>query len=251
MTLRAGKFKLAFGKHNQLHSHAFPFVDEPLVNQAIFGDEGLNEVGASAAILFPVNWYSELTVQVFSPGNDVLYDSPHSGDLGGLVRLKNLWDWSESMTLELGASATTAKNALDQTSSAWGADLTIKWRPTEGGKSRALIWSTEYISAKRGGFTDSVSGESTERLGGIASSLQYQFAERWWIQGRAEFLGVPHSEAIAFQNKKSALLGFFPSEFSGLRLQYDHLVTQGKDKADHAIAFQYNISIGAHPAHAY
>ena len=64
-------------------------------------------------------------------------------------------------------------------------------------------------------------------------------------------LGLPHEDAFAPQNKQSALLGFFPSEFSGLRLQYDHLTTAGKSPDDHTLALQYSVSIGAHPAHAY
>src|SRR3989338_178378 len=51
VTVRAGKFKLAMGKHNQLHAHAFPFIDAPLIHQQLLGDEGLNEPGAAAAVL--------------------------------------------------------------------------------------------------------------------------------------------------------------------------------------------------------
>ncbi|MCB0385799.1 MAG: hypothetical protein KDD43_10440, partial [Bdellovibrionales bacterium] len=59
-TVRVGKFKAFFGKHNQLHTHSFPFVDAPLPHQMILGEEGLNEVGVSAAYLAPFSWYSEV-----------------------------------------------------------------------------------------------------------------------------------------------------------------------------------------------
>lgn len=251
VTIRAGKMKAAFGKHNMLHTHAFPFIDAPLIHQQLLGDEGLNEIGVSAAVLMPVSWYSEFIAQGFSLSNENLYDSQKSGDVGTLVRLKNLWDLSDDLTMEFGLSGTEGKNKFDRTSSVLGADLTLKWRPSVGGKYHALIWSTEYLNGNRPGLTDATSGEPTEKLGGVATWVQYQFAERWWVQGRYEYVGLPHDDAIPFQNKQSALIGFFPSEFSGLRLQYDRISTQGKDKEDNTFALQYNVSIGAHPAHAY
>ncbi len=251
VTLKAGKFKLALGKHNQLHAHAYPFVDVPLIHQAILGDEGLNESGISAAVLLPAKWYSEIVLQIFSLTNENLYSSPKSRQSGGLVHLKNLWDINSDLTFELGLSATEGRNQFDENSSVIGIDLTSKWRPASGGKYQAFIWSAEYLQSQRRGLTDTNTGNSIAQLGGGATWLQYQFNERWWIQARYEYLGLPHPEEIPFQNKQSILLGFFPSEFSGFRLQYDRINTQGKEDIDHAIALQYNISIGAHPAHAY
>ncbi|HUP56991.1 MAG TPA: hypothetical protein VM598_06015 [Bdellovibrionota bacterium] len=240
VTIRAGRFWIAMGKHNQLHTHAFPFIDAPLINQALLSDEGLGAVGLSAATLLPTDWYSELIVQGFDAENETLYSSPRSGDIAGLVRLKNLFDLTDDLTMDLGVSATAGKNAADVTASVWGADLTFKWRPSIGGRYRALIWTAEYLRGRNPG------------LGGGATWLQYQFAERWWAQARAEVLGLPDSDAgVPDQNRQSALVGFFPSEFSGFRLQYDRTSADGQDAVDHAIALQFNISIGAHPAHAY
>ncbi|MGE0614324.1 MAG: hypothetical protein AB7P04_01675 [Bacteriovoracia bacterium] len=248
LSLRAGKFKLALGKHNLLHTHAYPFIDAPLIHQNLLGDEGLNEVAISAAILIPAAWYSEIILQGFNPANEELFASPRSGDWGGLARFKNLFDLSDSLTMEVGASGVMGTNQFDKTSSTLGADLTFKWRPAEGGKYRALIWATEYLYGQRPGRLDDA-GQDIATLGGFATWLQFQFAQRWWIQGRYEAVGIPKASALPDQVKQSALLGFFPSEFSGIRLQYDHLLTDNRH--DHALALQYNVSIGAHPAHAY
>jgi hypothetical protein len=245
VTIRAGKFKMAMGKHNQLHSHAYPFIDGPLINTQLLGEEGLNEAGVSAALLLPTGWFSEITAQAFENSNDTLFNSPTSNDAGGLVHLKNLWDLSDDLTAELGLSGAMGKNTAEKTSSIYGADFTMKWRPAVGGKYHALIWSTEYLQGDRKGMAQ-------ESLGGLATWLQYQFAQRWWIQGRYEHVGFGRSDAATqpLQNKESVLIGFFPSEFSGIRLQYDHLSTEGSN-ANNAFAIQYNVSIGAHPAHAY
>ena len=261
VTFRAGKFKMALGRHNQLHTHAFPFIDQPLINTRLFGAEGLNEAGVSASILVPTSWYTELILQAFGTNNDTLYGNQtvngvttqgalESGQTGVLVHLKNLWDLSEDLTAELGVSGTTAKNQFARTTSVGEGDLTFKWRPAVGGKYHAWIWSTEYFDGNRVGFYDA-NGNSTARLGGMASWVQYQFAERWWVQGRYEFVGAPRTPIEPIEHKQSALIGFFPSEFSGFRAQYDHVNNGPRGKADHALSLQYNITIGAHPAHAY
>jgi hypothetical protein len=251
ITLKAGKFYTSFGKHNQLHRHAFPFIDAPLIHQKIFGDEALNDAGISASLLLPTSWYSELTTQIINGGNPSLYASPSAGRMSGVIRLKNLWDLNDDLTMELGVSGTSGKNSVSNSSSAVGSDLTFKWRPAEGGKYRSLIWSSEYIQGMN--FMNDPSGTPTEikKLGGIASWIQYQFAERWWIQGRAEYIGRPSSDLLPIQKKQSVLLAFLPSEFSGFRLQYDHLKDGSRAKDDHTVGFQFNVSIGAHPAHAY
>lgn len=250
VTIRAGKFKMALGKHNQLHTHAFPFIDAPLISQRLLGSEGLNENAVSAAGLFPLPWFSELTVQGFSLANSSVFGTYNSGDVGALAHLKNLWDLNDDTTMELGFSGTTGKNQFNQAASVLASDLTFKWRPAEGGKYHALIWSTEYLYGQRPWQVDA-NGNSVRNLGGMASWLQYQFAERWWVQTRYEYVGTQRSAALPVATKESMLLALLPSEFSGLRLQYDYIQDRARTRNDHTIAFQYNVTIGAHPAHAY
>ena len=64
LALKVGKFYADLCKHNSLHTHRFPFIDPPLVNERLLGDEGLNEVGISLNWLAPTPLYSELSAQV-------------------------------------------------------------------------------------------------------------------------------------------------------------------------------------------
>ena len=48
ITVKAGKFYGDFGKHNLLHTHAYPFIDPPVVHERLLGGEGLNEIGIGA-----------------------------------------------------------------------------------------------------------------------------------------------------------------------------------------------------------
>lgn len=256
VTVRAGKFKLALGKHNQLHTHAFPFIDAPLAQQSITGDEGLNDAAISASALIPLPWFSELTVQGFALANTDLYGDPIAGTItasnqhGILARFRNLWDLGSDATIELGASGAQGKNAFEGSTTIVGGDLTVKWRPAVGGKYQALAWSTEYLGANRRRRLDG-GGEPDVKLGGVSSYVQYQFAQRWWIQARAEILGTPKESARPLFTKQSALVGFFPSEFSGLRAQYDFENDRARERKDHTFTLQYNITMGAHPAHLY
>lgn len=254
ITARVGKFKAAFGKHNLLHTHAFPFIDAPLSNQALLGDEGLNDVGVSVAALMPLPWFSEVTAQGLSgQGEGVGYfAAPTSNSVVGLAKFKNLWDLSSDLTFEFGLSGATGKNSDSRATDIYGADTTFKWRP-DGSKTKALIWTVEGIKRDldRAGYN--------EKGRGLATWLQYQFGPRWWVQARAEYLDLKDQDPALiasgdalpdFARKQSALIGFIPSEFSALRLQYDHL-NDGAEKDEDRVLLQFNYSIGAHPAHAY
>lgn len=248
VTLRAGKFRAAFGRHNMLHVHAFPFIDAPLMNQDLLGDEGVNDVGVSAAILFPASWFTELTLQAMANNNEVLFNSDNSKHIAPIINWRNLWDLSDNLTLESDFFGTYGPNQFDSESYAYGSDFILRWRPMQGGgtggKYKSWIWQTQYM---HGVVNDNPAGES---LGGIASWIRYQFAQRWWVQVREEYEGLPHSSTLPTKHKQSLLLAFFPSEFSGLRLQYDTTQEQGLNR-QHAVTLQYSISIGFHPAHQY
>jgi hypothetical protein len=263
LTLRAGKFKTAFGRHNVLHTHAYPFIDAPLINEVLLGEEGMNDVGVSAAALIPANWYSEVTFQVLSghTPESTYFNDRYPNTQVYVAHFKNLWDLSEELTAEAGISGASGKNAVDDGANVnrgvtnfYGADLTFKWRPVVGGKYRALSWSTESINRHIGRHGSANQGS------GYQSSLQYQFTERWWAQVRGEYLKVSDDDMVApldiapHQRKYSALIGYFPSEFSGARLQYSYLADGGEDeehRPEHKIYLQLNFTIGAHPAHSY
>jgi hypothetical protein len=81
--------------------------------------------------------------------------------------------------------------------------------------------------------------------------LRYQFAQRWWVQGRGAILGVPEADSPRTV-RGEALAAFVPSEFSAIRLQYALEKTEGAALAAvHEIFAQVVFSVGPHPAHAY
>ncbi len=240
MRMQAGKFYAALGRQNLLHTHAFAFLDAPLVNQRLLGDEGLNEAGVSVQWLTPLPWFVEVTGQVLDGANE-RFASADDGDLLYAGHLKSFHELGDATTVEWGGSAATGGNAAGGTSSLLGADLTVKWRPLGAGTRRAFIWQTEYLRAD-----DDSPGATAE--GGLYTQTQVQFARRWWAEGRLDWLGLPKAEPRRAW-RASALLALVPSEFSALRLQYSRLHDEG-DNA-HQVMLQLNVTIGAHPAHNY
>ena len=240
LTLKAGKFYADFGKHNKLHTHQFPFVDAPLVVERLLGDEGLNETGIGLSWLLPTSWYGELSGQVLNGDNEA-FAAPDGGDLAYLAQVKNFWELGEDATLELGGAYVLGKNSFAETTRLAAADLTFKWQPVQRTVYRSLMVQTEYLFAGRD------RGIAEENEGGFYTLAQYQFARRWWIQGRYDFLGLPEEDERNW--RVSGLLAFVLSEFSALRLQYNRL--DEENQAINKFFLQYNFTIGSHPAHRY
>src|SRR6478752_8998576 len=67
LQLKVGKFREAVGRINPTHPHALPFIDLPNAYVNYFGEEGLNDEGASLSWLIPNKaFYQELVVQTTS-----------------------------------------------------------------------------------------------------------------------------------------------------------------------------------------
>jgi len=241
LTLKAGKFYAALGKHNLLHTHQFPFIRPPLVNEHLLGGHGLNEVGLGLDWLLPIAWYAELSAQVLN-GDNSLFSAPKGEDLAYLGHLKSFWELGESATLELGGSYATGQNEHERTTQLAGGDLTFKWRPVRRAIYRSLTFQVEYLYASMD------HGDESEAEGGLYFLSQYQFARRWWVQGQYDLFGLPKEEEER-DHRISGLLAFVPSEFSSFRLQYSRNETEGEEFGE--LFLQFNFTIGSHPAHRY
>ncbi len=264
-TFKVGKFKAAFGRHNLLHSHAFPFIDVPLVNAMLLGgDDGLNDVGLSAAYLLPTErWYSEVTAQYLrGGGTNTEFRPPSSNDGVALFHYKSLFDISESATVEAGVSYAYGANSTLSFTNLQGADLTFKWRPVNGGKYHSGIAGIEYIRRTMGQMPRTMINDEIDTGGNVWG--QYQFAERWAANARYDFLNVNDAVTVAIDpssplenlcsQRYTAGVTFTATEFSAYRLEYSEghgqtlMPYHGNEKRIYVLA---NYTIGSHPAHSY
>jgi hypothetical protein len=261
VTIRAGQMKATVGRHNLLHTHAFPFLTAPLPWRTLLGPEGLRDPGVSADVLLPLPFYTEVTAQAFAgdwlPFEGSIEDNPRTArdeaipdrrrdrDLAYVAHLKTLFELSDSSTLELGASYIGGRNGFGGMTNVVAGDITFKWKPIEAERYVGFDWTTEYVWVERG-------RAPTDRTrGGGYTAVRYQFAQRWWVQARGAVLGLPAGDDPRTY-RGEALAAFIPSEFSALRLQYA-LEREAEPDADyiHELFAQVVFSIGPHPAHAY
>jgi hypothetical protein len=249
VTLRAGQMKAAVGRHNLLHTHAFPFITAPLPWRALIGPEGLNDPGVSAEVLLPLPFYAELTAQAFAgqwlplEGSETI-DRRKDRDLAYVAHAKTLFELGESTTLELGASYVGGRNGFGGVTNVVAGDITFKWKPIEAERYQGFDWTTEYVWVDRG------HAPTEHTRGGGYSAVRYQFAQRFWVQARGALLGLPAGDDPRTL-RGEALVAFVPSEFSALRLQYAIEHEQDSDDVLHEVFAQLVFSVGPHPAHAY
>lgn len=248
LSIRGGKMKVPFGRENLLHTHALPFVDRSLIGDAVFGEEGLNEVGAEASYLVPVPWYLLLTVSALGGDNAVTFHSPNGRDLLGFAGLKNVFDVTDDATLEAGASYAIGNNSDRLTSQVFGGHLVFKWKPNDAATTHSAVVAVEALYA-RAPRPDTPRGRQTDQYGFYAFA-QYQLFQRWYLGGRFDFL-QPAGVASPVDLRQSAILVFAPTEFSAIRLQGNVTELGGGGEPIIEGHLQINFTLGAHPAHAY
>ena len=243
LTAKVGRFKATFGKDNTWHTHVRPWTDQPLVIHNLFGDEGFADSGISVSKTIPNPWntYLEATGEVFNGRVGRVFDKGSLNDLVYNTHLKAFRDLSENSNLEVGTSYArgTLNNAHNQFG---GIDLTYRWKPLQQGLYKGLIARLEAITDRR--------GDLDRNLKGFYTSLDYQFAQRWFTGVRLDSsdrftdTGIPNDKAL------SATLTFWPSEFSQIRGQARR-VRYGGARSVNELLLQLQFAIGAHGAHTF
>jgi hypothetical protein len=261
ISLKVGKLRGTFGKHGLLHTHAFPFIEAPLIMANSIGAEGFKDAGLEAAWLTPLPWYAELTGGLYQalpagPDQPLDFGSASHGNLPYLGHFKNQFDLSDATTAELGFSALQGQGADGRTHGAYGADLTFRNVPPRMSNRRGWTLMSEYIQSGSSG-----DGSYRRQSDGWYASLQYRLSQIWWAglrgeQARdsfADFVVDGAGGAIpADVTRASANVAWTPSEFSFIRLEYSHAhAGSGVHPSDDRIMLQMSYTIGYHPAHAY
>jgi hypothetical protein len=259
--LKLGKIRGTFGKHGLLHTHAFPFVQAPIVMPNTIGEEGFKDAGIEAAWLTPLPWFSELTGGVYKP---LAPDDENPLDLGStkhdnvpfLGHFKNEFDLNESTTLELGQSFLEGRGTDGNHHGAFGAEATVRNVPPRNSNRHGWILQGEYI--QKGTWAD---GTYAREADGGYTSLQYRVSQILWVGVRGErarrsftdFM-VDDTDAPVLGNvtRGTVNVAWVPSEFSFVRLEYSHAkANTGIHPTDDRLALQMSYTIGYHPAHAY
>jgi hypothetical protein len=263
LQIKVGRIRGTFGKHGLLHTHAFPFIQAPVIMGNTIGEEGFKDAGMEAAWLTPLPWFSELTGGIYQ---GIAADDDHPLDLGStrhdnvpfLGHFKNVFDLNDATTLELGQSYLEGRGADGAVNSALGADVTVRNVPPQNSNRRGWIVQSEYI--QRG---STLGGGYHKEQNGWYASFQYRLSQVWWSGVRGEqakdcftdFLVDDAGDPVPGKvTRASANIAWLPSEFSSVKLEYSHAVADagsGQKPNDDRILLQMSFTIGYHPAHAY
>jgi hypothetical protein len=177
LQMKFGKFLSDIGYINKQHPHSWFFADRPLVNQLLFGDEGLQETGVQLSWLAPTDQYLRFGVEALQ--GETAGVANYLGDRAPInaterileeaagPRLFTGWakfapDLGFDHALQLGTTlgyASTFQNTVEHstryedhegTADFWGLDAVYKYTPggSVGGQG-AIQLQGEYYYRKR------------------------------------------------------------------------------------------------------
>jgi len=271
--IKGGKFKSGFGRINGQHSHVWDFEDLPLPYRAFIEGEGIIEKGVQLTYLPPLPFYTLIGAEVLQGDNAMLFgpdarSGPHA--FTGFIKVS--LDLSDNSTILIGQSVITGSTRTNTiadnteftgTSTLYDTELTYKWKPS---KNQSFTLQSEYLYRDQSGdlSDNGVPGLTMisalrRAQDGIYVQGLYQLG-RWRIGTRYDVLDLFKKDYIlagsptTFGSKPwrvSGMLEFNPTEFSRLRLQYNHDMSARDGRANDEMIMQLLFAIGAHGAHPF
>ena len=278
-TLKAGRFLSGIGYQNEIHQHAWDFVDAPLAYSALLGGR-LNDDGVQLRWVAPTDLFVELGAETGRgrtfPGSDTPKNGSAAGalfahlggDLGaaawraGLSHLRT--SPRDRAFDEVDSTGTDVVQSFTGRSRLWIADAVVKW-------SNTFKVQAEYFRRKETGeltldpFTDRFESEQS----GWYGQAVWQFMPRWRAGARYDRLSrgtvtntivdsgagpvaadFPTLMSDHDPSRSTLMVDWSPTEFSRFRVQ----VASDKSRAgvtDNQLVLQYVHSLGAHGAHRF
>ena len=257
--LKAGKFLSGFGRMNEQHEHYWDFADRPLIQEAVFGVEGLNEIGARVAWVAPFDTYLMVGGEVLMGENEASFGrtgihAPSGSfdeesvngpglfvgygrtslDIGDASLLFGVSAGRGATRIDEGFSAGLADGeALAGHTLVYGGDLTIKYFIDA---MRYLTVQSEFLHRSTDAtlYTEAVppmpqsspfeqcqSGFYCQAVAKLG--LQWRAGIRWDLLMQNEIVEAGLRQDLPENLPRlSAMVEFNPTEFSRLRLQYNY-----------------------------
>ncbi len=281
LTIKGGRFFSGFGYLNEVHAHAWDFVDQPLVYQAMFGGQ-YRQNGLQVKWLAPTDLFLEFGAETGNGDgfpatrlekngfNGATLFAHVGGDIGDYTswRAGGAWLTQRAESREGGIEDSSGDPLFDffsGDSDTWVVDGVLKWAPTP---RRQLKVQGEYMRRRESGEIADADGlpiadDYRNTQSGWYLQSVYQFAPRWRAglrydsldAGTPRYAFAPDDLLDASPDRVSLMLDWNPSEFSRLRAQYDLDNASDDDPGlkdgDRIWRLQYIYGIGAHGAHKY
>jgi hypothetical protein len=248
LVAKVGKMRSAFGKVNTLHNHVLPWTDRPLMTENLVGGEdGIDDAGLSVTRILPApaGIFMEGTAQVFRGDSGNVFQSSQRSDASVVGHLRGYKDLTESTNVDLGVSYARGHNDLGSAflTNLYGVDATIHWTPLRRTIYHNFVGRAEFVWSRRDELP------MQQRAFGFFTSGDYRLNRRWTVGGRYDRSGRARAANLT-DDGFSALLTYWPSEFSQIRGQY-RFTKFAEGKQDNELLFQFQFSLGAHGAHPF
>jgi hypothetical protein len=250
LQVRAGQFFTRFGRINAMHPHSWRFVDQSLVIGKFFGGEGNRGLGTEISWLSPLPWFAEVVVSVTDPTDDYLVRT--AADLVYTSALEQFFPLSSDWSLLVGLSSQFGPDPSGVTdrTDIYGTDLYLRYRPLEAAGRSSVSWQTELLWRRR-----HAPGLLLADVGGY-SQVVWQLDAEWetgvrydYVEGLANDPLAP--DWTADRHRYAALLTYYPSHFSRIRLQGSCDDPTWRQEPIWAAFLALELVAGAHGAHGY
>jgi len=261
LDIKAGRMLAAVGSQNNLHNHAWNFVDANLGNVRFLGDDGLILDGAEIQWTLPTVWNNRI---ILSYGNTVAHDHSDEhdhdddGDHGDEAEMA-LWEdgvfiaryeashWTDdNRQFIYGASYVQGKNHFKKWSRMYGLDLSFTNLLDED-LGKKLIWRTEVmirdVSTDEGDFDELA----------LNSTVLWKFVSDWEAGLRYDYLkGVDDPELPERHRLSPSMTRYFSINKTNalVRLQYNYDHSEYRSD-DHSLWLQFGFEWGAGNAHVH
>ena len=286
LQLRAGKYRVDFGKLNLLHPHAYSFLDAPLLHRAYLGEEGLADVGVNLNWQIPVGSAALTLSGNVLKGDFAKFDEhDHAGhalmardtfrarafqeaepeavqtDLGYSQRLSLFLPTGVYAGVEVGANALQGKldTLTGREMTLFGVDAKYRWAPN---KYRSLTVQGEWIRSRRDllhhhpaeawrRLAEGEEHDEIERLtaAGFFAFFDYRFAQRFNLGAIVERFDDPE-EADVTGKRAGVFAGVqVMEETTMLRLLLRRTDGTGMHAPVREGILQLVFSLGPHKAH--
>jgi hypothetical protein len=277
-TVDLGRFRQQFGVVNRWHEDALDQVEYPLALQRIFGDEGLNQTGASFEWNLPP-WgqaYQGFTIQVTNTENERLFGQDSLGNPSLLFHYKNyrdlsrdtylefglsgLFGWNDRWDVSRGGTLITENDALG--TQVFGADVSFLWEPVERALYRNVEWRSEVYVMNRDILAPDDSGRDSLDAWGAYSYVQTKVARNTDIGMRydyyepdnkgyaatagASLMPLAYASKDPYRWQIGPYLTWWQSEWVKFRCEYNFADGHGMERPEHVVWFQAIFAAGPH-----
>lgn len=257
LTVKAGRFFSGIGYLNEVHQHAWDFVDAPLAYQALLGTGSkgnFSDDGVQLKWVAPTNLFLEIGAEagrgLSFPGSDRNKNGIGSGTVFAHVGddIGTSYAWRAGLSYlrtspqgrpfeDVDSGGTSVTNSFTGLSRLWIADFLLKWAPQGNAAYTNFKLQGEYLRRNESGtLTFDANGATGAALAGNYSSLQ----SGWYLQGVYQFL--PRWRAGLRYDRLNSRTPNIGQVASGALSAADFPLLAANDPQRYTVMFDYNPS---------